>query len=263
MPRGGNVGNAGNKDGSGNVGNEGGAPIGNSNAQKTTRYICNCKGVEQSFATAQSLNKHTKSITHKRLTDPEFAKTEAAKKAEVKCKRKREKNSEAVQKANASKRLRLSKLKDREEEFLRNAKVSNDREADFIVGDGTEEDAKKALVRYHGSSSAAMLLDLDDNERTLEKIQKFIHVSKERKEEIRKLWEEGEMSDNKPLLVCASCGMRDHGEYAEEEVAKLPFFFEFKENDHARLDILKGFLSIYMSLYLNIDHFFSQVASSL
>jgi len=199
------------------------------------------------YEDAKRFNQHRKTVKHRKLTDPEFAKTEAAKKAEVKCKRKREKDSEAVQQANARKRLRLSKLKDRKEEFIRNAKVSKDREADFIVGDGTEEDAKKALERYHGSSSAAMLLDLDDNERTLEKIQKFIHVSKERKAEIRKLWKEGEMSDNKPLLVCASCGMRDHGEYAEEEVAKLPFFFEFKENDHARLDILKGFLSIYMS----------------
>ena len=74
-----------------------------------------------------------------------------------------------------------------------------------------------------------MLLDIDDDKRTLEKIQKFIYVSKDRKAEIRKLWEEGEMSDNKPLLVCASCGMRDHGEYAEEEVANLPIFFEFKK----------------------------------
>ena len=214
-------------------------------AVESGEFIC----CGHDYRTAKRLSIHRLTDKHKGLTDPEFAKTEAAKKAEVKCKRKREKDSEAVQQANARKRLRLSKLKDREEEFLRNAKVSNDREADFIVGDGTEEDAKKALERYHGSSSAAMLLDLDDNERTLEKIQKFIHVSKERKAEIRKLWKEGEMSDNKPLLVCASCGMRDHGEYAEEEVAKLPFFFEFKENDHARLDILKGFLSIYMSLY--------------
>ena len=99
------------------------------------------------------------------------------------------------------------------------------READFIVGDGTEEDAKKALERYHGSSSAAMLLDIDDDKRTLEKIQKFIYVSKDRKAEIRKLWEEGEMSDNKPLLVCASCGMSDNGEYAEEEVANTYQFF--------------------------------------
>ena len=60
--------------------------------------------------------------------------------------------------------------------------------------------------------------------RTLEKIQKFIYVSKDWKAEIRKLWEEGEMIDNKPLLVCASYGMRDHGEYAEGEVANLPFF---------------------------------------
>ena len=86
-----------------------GAPIGNSNAQKTTRYICNCKGVEQSFATAKSLNKHKKANTYLRLIDPEFAKTEAANKAEVKCKRKREKDSKAVQQADARKRLRLSK----------------------------------------------------------------------------------------------------------------------------------------------------------
>ena len=62
----------------------------------------------------------------------------------------------------------------------RAAAVINGREADFIVGDGTEEDAKKALERYHGSSSAAMLLDIDDDKRTLEKIQKFIYVSKDR-----------------------------------------------------------------------------------
>ena len=40
------------------------------------------------------------------------------------------------------------------------AKVVNDREADFIVCDGTEEDAKNALERCHGSSSAAMLLEI-------------------------------------------------------------------------------------------------------
>jgi hypothetical protein len=227
----------------GQPGNAGGAaPAGNSNAlqKQTTRYICNCKGVEQPFKNAQSLKRHKESPSHRRLTDPEFAKTEAANKAEVKCKRKREKDSKAVQQADARKRLRLSKQ--REEELDRFAEHVAGREAAFIVGDGTEEDAKKALERYHGSSSVAMLLDIDDDKRTLEKIQKFIYVSKDRKSEIRKLWEEGEMSDNKPLLVCASCGMRDHGEYAEEEVANLPIFFEFKKNDHDRFDILKGLL---------------------
>jgi hypothetical protein len=225
------------------------------------RYICNCKGVEQSFATAYSLNKHTKSAAHRRLTDPEFAKTEAAEKADVKCKRKREKDSKAVQQADARKRLRLSKQ--RLEELDRFAEHVAGREADFIVGDGTEEDAKKALERYHGSSSAAMLLDIDDDKRTLEKIQKFIYVSKDRKAEIRKLWEEGEMSDNKPLLVCASCGMRDHGEYAEEEVANLPIFFEFKKNDHDRFDILKGLLEYLKDVIFQIlIIFLSQVASS-
>ena len=103
---GGQPGNAGNERARGggqpgNAGNKDGAAFGNSNAQKTTRYICNCKGVEQSFATAHSLNKHTKSAAHRRLTDPEFAQTEAAEKADVKCKRKREKDSKAVQQGNA------------------------------------------------------------------------------------------------------------------------------------------------------------------
>ena len=221
--------NAGNERARGSLGNEGGAPIGNSNAQKTTRYICNCKGVEQPFKTAYCLKRHKESPSHRRLTDPEFAKTEAAEKADVKCKRKREKESKAVQQHKGQSRQRLDYARKRENELARAAHVINGREADFIVGDGTEEDAKKALERYHGSSSAAMLLDIDDDKRTLEKIQKFIYVSKDRKAEIRKLCEEGEMRDNKPLLVCASCGLRDHGEYAEEEVANLPIFFSLKK----------------------------------
>ena len=225
------------------MGNEGGgAPFGNSNAQKTTRYICNCRGYEHDYKTAQHLKLHLETSLHQRLTDPEFAKTEAAEKADVKCKRKREKESKAVQQHKGQSRQRLDYARKRENELARAAHVINGREADFIVGDGTEEDAKKALERYHGSSSAAMLLDIDDDKRTLEKIQKFIYVSKDRKAEIRKLWEEGEMSDNKPLLVCASCGMSDNGEYAEEEVANIPIFFELKKNDHDRFDILKGLL---------------------
>jgi hypothetical protein len=190
------------------------------------------------------LNQHRLTPKHRSLTDPEFAKTEAAEKADVKCKRKREKESKAVQQGNARKRRRLEVARKRNDECNRCKDVIAGREADFIVGDGTEEDAKKALERYHGSSSAAMLVDIDDDERTLDKIQKFIHVSRERKAAIRKSWEEGEMSDNKPLPVCASCGMRDHGEYAEEEVANLPFFFEFKKKDQDRFDILKGYLKL-------------------
>ena len=44
--------------------------------------------------------------------------------------------------------------------------------APWVVGDGTEEDTLKALVRYHGSTSAAMLLHTD-NERIKSNIRKF------------------------------------------------------------------------------------------
>ena len=67
--------------------NKGGAPFENKNAQKndaeTSRYICNCKGVEQCFKTAQTLKRHKESKSHRILTDPEFAKTEAAEKADA------------------------------------------------------------------------------------------------------------------------------------------------------------------------------------
>ena len=33
---------------------------------------------------------------------------------------------------------------------------------DFITGTGTQDDVCKALVRYHGSSASAMLLEVDD-----------------------------------------------------------------------------------------------------
>jgi hypothetical protein len=106
------------------------------------------------------LNRHRLTAKHRSLTDPEFAKTEAAEKADVKCKRKREKDSKDVQQGNARKRLRLAPARKRNDELNRCNNVVAGREADFIVGDGTEEGAKKALVRYHGSSSAAMLVDL-------------------------------------------------------------------------------------------------------
>ena len=77
MPRAGKLGNM------GGAGAGAGAPIGNSNAQKndaeTARYICNCKGVEECFSTAQTLKRHKETDSHRILTDPEFAKTEAAK----------------------------------------------------------------------------------------------------------------------------------------------------------------------------------------
>ena len=82
--------------------------------------------------------------------------------------------------------------------------------APWVTGDGTEEDALKALVRYHGSTSVAMLLHTD-NERIKSNIRKFVHVSPEVKAKIRKTWQEGEMATNRAHYSCATCGIRDHG----------------------------------------------------
>ena len=92
------------------------------------------------------------------------------------------------------------------------------------IATGTDEDVLKALVRYHGSSGAAMLLH-DDNERIKSSIEKFIRVSPEAKKDIRKAWHESRMASNRPFESCASCGIRDHGNYGEVYVAALPDFF--------------------------------------
>ena len=104
---------------------------------------------------------------------------------------------------------------------------------------GTEEDVLGALVRYHGSTNAAMLLH-DEDEKIKSNIEKFINVSPEAKSEIRKAWQESKMALNAPYLSCASCGIRNHGNYAEIDVATLPDFFKFKAKDQAMFDVLKG-----------------------
>ena len=84
------------------------------------------------------------------------------------------------------------------------------------------------------------MLLYDDDDKIKSNIKKFVHVSSEAKAEIRKTWEESEMAANAPLLACASCGIRDHGDYAEKEVATLPDFFKFKPKHQAIFDVLKG-----------------------
>ena len=81
--------------------------------------------------------------------------------------------------------------------------------APWIKGNGTEEDALKALVRYHGSTSVAMLLHTDDD-RIKSNIKNFVHVSPEAKAKIRKTWQDGEMATNRAHFSCATCGIRDH-----------------------------------------------------
>ncbi len=113
--------------------------------------------------------------------------------------------------------------------------------APWVIGNGTEEGTLKALVRYHGSTSVAMLLHTD-NKRIKSNINKFVRGSPEVKANIQKAWQEGEMATNRAYFSCATCGVRDQGSYAKIDVAALPDFFKFREKDQAMYDVLKGVL---------------------
>ena len=84
-----------------------------------------------------------------------------------------------------------------------------------------------------------MLLHTDDD-RIKSNIKKFVHVSPEAKAKIRKTWQDGEMATNRAHFSCATCGIRDHGNYGEMDVAALPDFFKFQEKDQAIFDVLTG-----------------------
>ena len=71
----------------------------------------------------------------------------------------------------------------------------------------------------------AMLLHTD-NERIKSNIRKFVRVSPEVKATIRKTWQEGKMATSRAYYSCATCGIRDHGNYAQIDVAALPDFFK-------------------------------------
>ena len=80
----------------------------------------------------------------------------------------------------------------------------------------------------------------DDDEKIKSNIEKFIDVSPEEEKDIRKAWQESRMASNRQFKSCASCGIRDHGNYGEVNVAALTYFFKFKPDDQARFDVLKG-----------------------
>ena len=105
-------------------------------------------------------------------------------------------------------------------------------------GDGTEEDALKALVRYHGSKNVAMLLHTD-NERIKSNIRKFVRVSPEVKARIRKTWQKGKMATSRAYYSCATCGISDHGNYAQIDVAALPDFLHDGSTDVSGYDYLQ------------------------
>jgi hypothetical protein len=215
------------------------------------------------YKTEFKLKRHENTPSHKRKFDPEFAATEEAEKATKKLTRDEKETGrkaggkETSRKAgdkekgrlaardqsnNNSKRKRSKAEQAEKQRALQKIQYRKQTEKDpapWVTGDGTEEDALKALVRYHGSTSVAMLLHTD-NERIKSNIRKFVRVSPEVKAKIRKVWQEGEMSTKRAHLSCATCGIRDHGNYAEIDVAALPDFFKFGEKDQAMYDVLKG-----------------------
>ena len=236
--------------------------------------FCGTCGNGHDYKTIQNLQQHEKAAAHKRRVDAQFAATEEADKRVIKKVRgEKEKVRKAGEKETARKageKETARKAGDKEKERKANrdqrdvnikqkrSKAEKDESqrvsskiqykkqterdpAAWVIGDGTEEDTLKALVRYHGSTSVAMLLHTD-NERIKSNIRKFVRVSPEVKAKIRKAWQEGEMAPNRAHFSCATCGVRDHGNYAQTHVAALPDFFKFREKDQAMYDVLKGVL---------------------
>ena len=236
--------------------------------------FCGTCGNGYDYKTIKSLQRHEKAAAHKRRVDAQFAATEEADKRVIKKVRgEKEKVRKAGEKETARKageKETARKAGDKEKERKANrdqrdvnikqkrSKAEKDERkrvlsknlykkqterdpAPWVIGDGTEEDTLKALVRYHGSTSVAMLLHTD-NERIKSNIRKFVRVSPEVKAKIRKAWQEGEMAPNRAHFSCATCGVRDHGNYAQTHVAALPDFFKFREKDQAMYDVLKGVL---------------------
>ena len=70
-----------------------------------------------------------------------------------------------------------------------------------------------------------------DNERIKSNIRKFVRVSPEVKATIRKTWQEGKMATSRAYYSCATCGIRDHGNYAQIDVAALPDFLHDGSTD--------------------------------
>ena len=218
-------------------------------ALKLKRHISNhskepvifkCSVCDTPFKTLQYLKRHEKTASHKRKVDLEFAAAEEAEKAAKKAARDTKETDRLRKRRRTEAEKQSASLKN--QETLR-AKLAKRNKAPPIIETGTEEDVLSALVRYHGSTSAAMLLH-DDDEKIKSNIKKFINVSSEAKSEIRKAWQKSEMALNTPYLSCASCGIRNHGNYAEIEVATLPDFFKFKAKHQFMYDILKGEVSL-------------------
>lgn len=223
--------------------------------QCETKFLCRACGDGRDYQTNWRLKVHEETARHKRSLDADFSAAEGAE--EVATKKARD-EKERARERDAKEKARLANRDQREANRRRDRSAAekqasgNKAQKAFhkkvaemgkdvppIVGTGTEDDALKALVRYHGSTGAAMLLH-DDDERIKNNIRKFVMVSPEAKKEIRKAWEGSRMALNTPLASCASCGIRDRGNYVEVDVAVLPGLFKFKRKDHAKFKVLEG-----------------------
>ena len=209
----------------------------------TPEVLCSLCNTGHNYKTVYALNQHNKSASHKKKLDPEFAAAEeAAKKAkqenygEKETARKAARDQSKAHKA-ALKRQHTNTLYEKKK--ILHVERNKKDPAPWIIGDGTEEDTWNALTRYHGSTASAMLLHGDD-EHIKGNIKKFIDVSPEAKAEIRKAWQEGVMATNAPFFSCGACGIRGHGNYAEQKIEELSAFFKFQSKDQAVFDKLRG-----------------------
>ena len=192
-------------------------------AAKALDFTCNCQGIPHDYKSLQAFQRHMNTASHKRNVDPESNKlTHAGTKT--------------------AKALAHAKRKHAQRKHYE--KSVRDDPISFITSTGTESDVLSALQRYHGSTSAALQLDIDNDDKTKKKIERFIFVAVDVKLALRKKWREGVMAASAPLAACASCGVRDLvADYDEIEVRTLPKFFEFSSKDQTKFDVLKGFCS--------------------
>jgi hypothetical protein len=128
------------------------------------------------FKNKHYLKQHHQSASHKRKFDTEFAAAEEAEKVRKKAARG---GKETARKAGDKEKARLANRGQRDDNTKRKrskaekderqrafSKIQYRKQTDgdpapWITGNGTEEDALKALVRYHGSTSVACLITIE------------------------------------------------------------------------------------------------------
>ena len=156
-----------------------------------------CEACNASFKSIQALKRHEQTMKHQDKVDPEGAEpkkkarvAEAQAKRDVKETARKAGERETARKNGDKEKHRLA-ARDQSNNNMKRKRSKADKDAKqrafsiiqyrkqterdpapWVSGDGTEEDALKALVRYHGSTNVAMLLHTD-NERIKSNIRKL------------------------------------------------------------------------------------------